>query len=907
MNQNTFTRIVVALALIGLAGVIISLSLAGAAGAFWPAAGLLVTALAAFGLQAAGRLRLAAYGLVLALAVLALAMFAPTHAAAYFTPYLFIPVVIIAGMILTPWAPVAVAALLILGALAILAVTRQITPATLKLLFPPFGLTVVAALLAAEVGRYTGSLRRLSVEKSHLLAQHIQKTESALQQARDLQQRTRTLEQQLAVSRGQASQTSNHTAQKDKLFNLVSGAVQELNVTIIGLEHILEEIDDLPRPADRGNLLEDAWQKIYHLTNLVISLEELARLETEKVPLNYQEVDLAGLLTETIGIAQGLARDKAISVRGQVPPNLPPVSADPNRLRQALLRLLSSAVKHTEAGIIQIDARAEDREMVITITATGLGATPNATEVILAQPGDVTPTRHGAGLGLAISKQIIEMHGGRVRVQSSLADGSTFLLTIPRTPPTRRPAAAGPAAVDATAVSVRLPLQPAPEETPTLLSQHPRIETRRNLGPVARFGPTYTGRFGLALLAMLVVVSVLVAFLAFSSRSAAPDMAAELSPAVSMAMTQPSPTQTPMAVPSPTAAAVLIEPSPTPSPPPTASPSPTTAATNTPSVTATPPPATSTATPPPTATPASTQTPLPTPTAAPPPAATPAALLAPVTAIPQSDWLSYTVTGPDKAAIMLQSTGRPQAELTLPPVAANHNRAVWSAAAGQLLLTRNGGANMDIYAVNAAGNGLTQLTADPADDMQPAWSPDGRRIAFSSGRTGNFEIYTMEANGQNPVQLTNSRGFDEWPVWSPNGLQIAFVSDRDGNEEIYVMNANGSGLQQLTNHPADDWPAAWAPDSRRLVFASNRDGNWNLYLINANGSGLQRLTNHPANEREPVWSPDGRTIAFAFDGGGQWDIYSLPALSIGTTEVAPAAWSQLTKTPADERYPAWKQ
>jgi TolB protein len=231
---------------------------------------------------------------------------------------------------------------------------------------------------------------------------------------------------------------------------------------------------------------------------------------------------------------------------------------------------------------------------------------------------------------------------------------------------------------------------------------------------------------------------------------------------------------------------------------------------------------------------------------------------------------------------------------------------------GQALFSSKVSGDPEIYLASSDRPQPTNLTLMAGDDLQPAWSPDGRRLAFSSGRKGNLDIYVMECvnpparcGGGKVTQLTTSRGFEEWPAWSPDGRRLAFVSDRDGNVEIYVMDTDGQNQQRLTQNPADDWPAAWSPDGRWIVFASQPDGNWNLYVMNSTGQQVQRLTNDPADEREPVWSPDGRTIAFGYNGNGNWDIYTVPAPGATPGELPRNAWTQVTATSTDERYPAW--
>ena len=180
----------------------------------------------------------------------------------------------------------------------------------------------------------------------------------------------------------------------------------------------------------------------------------------------------------------------------------------------------------------------------------------------------------------------------------------------------------------------------------------------------------------------------------------------------------------------------------------------------------------------------------------------------------------------------------------------------------------------DIYAMNADGSAITQLTNHNADDWQPDLSPDGRRIAFISNRDGNTEIYKVNLDNSDAARLTNNDAGDWNPVWSPDGQRIAFISNRDGgppdishmpriNDEIYAMNADGTDITRLTDNDFEDESPTWSPDSQRIAFVSERDGNKDIYAMNADGAGITRLTSNDDDDYAPAWSHDGRRIAFS--------------------------------------------
>ncbi len=900
IQAEIFNRVILGLVLIGFVTATVSYALVGFSSPwFIRAVALLIVAVVAYGLRYLGRLLVASYVLVVELVGLVAEMFLHPSSITSFIPYLVIPVVIIAGFLLNPVATFSIAIISILLILLIVTLTGQLSSASLLVLLPPVVLTLIIAFLVAESKRYTNKLGALLFESQDLLKARTLEMMETRQRTDELTQQLNTLKNHQGQAKSRASQAQWLATQRDnRLFDLIKGTIQELNTSVEKLERVIEQLGE--KITGQTDLLKTAWQRLDHLKALSINLDEIAQIEHGDIKLVYQQVDVGRLISEVVGTAQGLARGKDLQIRYQAPDDLPPLQADPTRLRQVLLHLLQNAIKYTDQGIIEIQAELNDKELMLFVSDTGIGMHREEAELVFEKfgrgSGTLAQRRQGAGLGLAICKRLIELHGGRMWVTSVLGIGSTFYLTLPvevvrektreaatlidrellaTTEQLPQPVAAlsqpppdtnedtlvmrPPSDVDATILSTPSPLRPV---------KHPSQ-------PIHRYGPTYIRRFGLILLGLLLLVIVIVGALAIINPPTQPASATATQPALAVSRETSTPTLTPTVAPPPSA-------TPSPTPMPTDTPAPP--ATDTP--TAAPPPATPTAT--------FTITPLPSATPGPSSTATPTA--APVNTVdtfapPQISFISGQAAG--LGIFNLGNIGNS---------AADNNRLSWSPS-GQILFAREQNGKRDIYVTGQ----LLPLIASEGDDLQPIWSPDGRKIAFSSGRTGNFEIYVADADGGNLTQLTGSRGFDEWPAWSPDGAKITFVSDRDGNVELYVMNADGSNQQRLTNHPADDWPAAWSPDGRWLVFASLRDDNWNLYLVAAAGGSAQRLTNAPGNERDPVWSPDGSQIAFAYDGNGNWDIYTLPISPGNITEIPLSEWSQITNTPTDERYPVWPQ
>jgi len=171
---------------------------------------------------------------------------------------------------------------------------------------------------------------------------------------------------------------------------------------------------------------------------LVSDLVDLTLLETGRLEIKRKSIDLGALIRKNAETNRLLARRKNIRLETETAPGLPTVNADPARVEQVLTNFISNAVKYSEPDTrVSVRATAVGDEVLVEIRDQGQGIPPQEIGKLfrLYQKTSVRPTggEQSTGLGLAIARQIVEAHGGKVGVESEVGRGSTFHFTLPCT------------------------------------------------------------------------------------------------------------------------------------------------------------------------------------------------------------------------------------------------------------------------------------------------------------------------------------------------------------------------------------------------------------------------------------------------------------------------------------------
>lgn len=218
---------------------------------------------------------------------------------------------------------------------------------------------------------------------------------------------------------------------------LIGNVSHEFRTPLAGIKAMVETlrggaIDDSER-ADDFLLRIDG--EVDRLTQIVSELTELSRIETGRAELRLEPVNLNLILEDVINQLGPQIERHALTVETELADNLPLFDADQLRLHQALLNIVHNAVKFTPpGGRILLTTRVEDRSVIVDISDTGPGIArsdlPHVFERFY-KADRARSGRGGSGMGLAISKHIVEAHGGRISVQSTEGGGSTFTISIP--------------------------------------------------------------------------------------------------------------------------------------------------------------------------------------------------------------------------------------------------------------------------------------------------------------------------------------------------------------------------------------------------------------------------------------------------------------------------------------------
>jgi signal transduction histidine kinase len=204
---------------------------------------------------------------------------------------------------------------------------------------------------------------------------------------------------------------------------------------IIGFSEVLTErmFGELNEKQDE--YLKDIHASGQHLLSLINDILDLSKIEAGKMDLELSDFDLPMTIDNALMLVRERAARRSITLNTAVDERVGQVQADERKIRQVLLNLLSNAIKFTpEGGRIHVEARSVNESIEVSVTDTGVGIAPQDQEAVFEefrQVGTADKKVEGTGLGLALSRKFIELHGGKIWVKSHVGAGSTFTFTVP--------------------------------------------------------------------------------------------------------------------------------------------------------------------------------------------------------------------------------------------------------------------------------------------------------------------------------------------------------------------------------------------------------------------------------------------------------------------------------------------
>ncbi len=326
----------------------------------------------------------------------------------------------------------------------------RLLPSTIVTLFGIWASVVLTYALARRVYGLYGWLESSFQRTQRLLDENLDSKVRMAQTVEDLAHANRQLS--LAHERMAAFRELAERAQQSKA-DFVAKVSHEFRTPlnmIIGLVDLLVEAPDIYGQRLPPALLKDleiVHRNSEHLASMVNDILDLSQAESGYMTLHKEEVDLGDMIAKAVTVVRPLLDNKGLTMRVDVPDALQPVYCDPVRIRQVVLNLISNAARFTDRGGIVVRVIPKAASVQVDVEDSGPGIAPQDRERIFEpfKQAEIIAdgSKGGTGLGLNLSKQFVELHGGRIWLESEVGEGSTFSFEIPRRGPSTPVASAG--------------------------------------------------------------------------------------------------------------------------------------------------------------------------------------------------------------------------------------------------------------------------------------------------------------------------------------------------------------------------------------------------------------------------------------------------------------------------------
>ena len=216
---------------------------------------------------------------------------------------------------------------------------------------------------------------------------------------------------------------------------LTTDVAHELRTPLMAIQSTVEAMVDGVFEADQERL-ETVNSEVQRLGRLVSALLSLSRLENRSTPMKEEVVDVAELISSIVATHEAFVADSGLSLTYEMEKNVL-VKGDADMIRQATANLISNAVRYTpEGGWVVVSVLSDRKHVSIAVSDTGIGIAKDDLSRIFGRfwRADASRAREagGLGVGLAVTKQIVERHHGYISVESELGKGTTFTIHLPR-------------------------------------------------------------------------------------------------------------------------------------------------------------------------------------------------------------------------------------------------------------------------------------------------------------------------------------------------------------------------------------------------------------------------------------------------------------------------------------------
>ena len=251
----------------------------------------------------------------------------------------------------------------------------------------------------------------------------------------------RALQERITAQNAELTEINRKLRELDDLKNEFLGRISHelrtpLSVIMAYTGTLLEDRDQSIDPQTRAEFLRIIDDHSNKLLGLINDLIDLSRVEVSRTMLHKSEGSLNDIVKISLRIAEPVAAQHHVELVAEIDDTIPIMSFDPLRIRQACVNLLDNAVKFSpDGGAVTIRSRGGDGEAVVSVTDRGVGIgedeIPMLFEKFLQLDGGASREKDGLGIGLRLVKHYVELHGGRIWVESEAGKGSTFSFSIP--------------------------------------------------------------------------------------------------------------------------------------------------------------------------------------------------------------------------------------------------------------------------------------------------------------------------------------------------------------------------------------------------------------------------------------------------------------------------------------------